>query len=126
MTERDVPFDLLERIFHSPPRLAIVTNLLDAPRGMAFSELRDRCSLTDGNLNRHLKTLVQSGIVQIDKRFVGSYPRTTITLSVEGRERFMEYLGALEAVLHDAARRLGTQTAEADRPAAEALDLAKA
>jgi len=29
-------------------------------------------------------------------------------------------------VLHDAARRLGTQTAEADRPAAEALDLAKA
>ncbi|MCU0612475.1 MAG: transcriptional regulator [Candidatus Eisenbacteria bacterium] len=126
MTQRDVPFELLERIFHSPPRLAIVTNLLDAPHGMPFPELRDRCSLTDGNLNRHVRSLAQEGIVEIDKRFVGNYPRTTITLSSEGRERFLEYLGVLEAVLHDAARRLGTRMAKADAPAAEGLGLAKA
>lgn len=126
MTERDAPFELLERIFHSPPRLAIVTQLLDAPRGLAFPELRDRCDLTDGNLNRHLKTLADNGIVRIKKRFVGNYPRTTITLSTQGRERFMEYLGALEAVLHDAARRLGTSMAHADMPEAKGLGLAKA
>lgn len=126
MREKDPPFELLERIFHSPPRLAIVTNLLDAPRGLAFPELRDRCNLTDGNLSRHLKTLADSGIVRINKRFVGNYPRTTIILSTEGRERFLEYLGALEAVLHDASKRLGTSLAHTDVPGTEALGLAKA
>ncbi|MEL6824299.1 MAG: transcriptional regulator, partial [Calditrichota bacterium] len=59
--------------------------------------------LTDGNLSRHLKALEEADVVQIDKAFVGSKPRTTIMLTDKGRERFIEYLQALEEVLLKAA-----------------------
>ena len=43
----------LERIFHEPNRLAIMSTLCAADEGLAFTDLRDACGLTDGNLNRH-------------------------------------------------------------------------
>jgi DNA-binding transcriptional ArsR family regulator len=98
------PYEALERIFHEPNRLAIMSALAAAPDGLTFTELRERCRLTDGNLSRHLKALDEAGAVVIEKEFVESKPRTTIYLSKHGSDRFMEYLAALEQVLKDAAK----------------------
>lgn len=49
--------DPLERIFHEPNRLAVMSHLAAAAQGLTFPALRDACGLTDGNLNRHLKAL---------------------------------------------------------------------
>jgi hypothetical protein len=68
--------------------------------------LKEACSLTDGNLNRHLKVLDEAGAVRIRKAFVDSKPRTTIGLSKEGLERFSEYLSALSEVLRKAKKSL--------------------
>ncbi len=94
--------DILERLFHEPSRLAIMSALCAAEDGLTFGELKDTCDLTDGNLSRHLKALEEAGAVRIDKAFVGAKPRTTVRLTAAGLDRFREYLDALEEVLEKA------------------------
>jgi DNA-binding transcriptional ArsR family regulator len=96
----------LERIFHEPSRLAIMSALCAERDGLSFTELREACRLTDGNLNRHLKVLEAHGAVRIAKRFVASKPRTTLHLTKAGLKRFQEYLDALALVLEKARRAL--------------------
>ena len=98
--------EALERLFHEPNRLAIISALCAAERGLTFSELKASCRLTDGNLNRHLKALEEAGIVCSTKAFIGLKPRTTIRLSAKGLARFRDYLNALETVLEQARRAL--------------------
>ena len=93
------PYEALERIFHEPNRLAIMSALCAADEGLSFTGLRDACGLTDGNLNRHLKVLDAAGVLRIKKVFVDAKPRTTVALSKKGLRRFSEYLDALNDVL---------------------------
>ena len=94
----------LERLFHEPSRLAILSTLCAARDGLTFTELRDACRLTDGNLSRHLKALEEEGVVRIRKAFVADKPRTTVALTRDGLARFSLYLDTLSAVLQDARR----------------------
>ena len=73
-TETEPDFDALERIFHEPSRLAIMSELCGAGKGQSFSDLKAACGLTDGNLNRHLKVLQDAGVVKVTKKFVGVKP----------------------------------------------------
>lgn len=105
-TAKPNPYAELERIFHEPGRLAIMSALGGAPAGLVFTNLKEECRLTDGNLNRHLKVLQDAGAVRVEKEFVGLKPRTTVFLSDQGRESFRRYLEALEAVLRQAEKKL--------------------
>ena len=96
------PYDALQRIFHEPHRLAIMSSLCALTQGESFTELKRDCGLTDGNLSRHLRAMEAAGVITITKTFVGRRPRTTIIVTDEGRETFLDYLGALEAVLNRA------------------------
>lgn len=96
------PFDALGKVFHEPSRMAILSVLCTSREGMTFTELRDRCGLTDGNLNRHIKTLEEAGIVRCKKAFVNDKPRTTVMLTSSGAKRFQAYLDALTVVLKQA------------------------
>ena len=98
-TSNELPYEALERIFHEPNRLAIMSALCGADDGLPFTELRDSCGLTDGNLNRHLKVLDGAGVIRIRKVFVDAKPRTTVALSKKGLSRFSDYLEALNEVL---------------------------
>jgi DNA-binding transcriptional ArsR family regulator len=102
----DAPYDQLEKMFHEPNRLAIMSALCAEREGLTFTELKETCGLTDGNLNRHLRVLEESGAVRIDKRFVDSKPRTTVYITKPGLARFQEYLEALSAVLEQARKAL--------------------
>lgn len=92
----------LERAFHEPNRMAILSVLCAARGGIPFTELRDRCGLTDGNLSRHVKTLEEEGVVRCEKAFIQDKPRTTVFLTAPGAKRFQAYLDALTAVLKQA------------------------
>lgn len=98
--------ETLERIFHEPNRLAIMSVLCGSRKGISFTDLKDACRLTDGNLNRHLKVLEEADAVRIEKSFVDSKPRTTVHLSETGRKRFSEYLDALSEVVEKARQAL--------------------
>ncbi|TFH14258.1 MAG: ArsR family transcriptional regulator [Lentisphaerales bacterium] len=105
MTDKtDNVYDALEKLFHEPNRLSIMSAVCAADKGLSFNDLKAACNLTDGNLNRHLKVLEEARAVKIQKSFVDSKPRTTISLSQHGLARFTEYLSALSEVL-DKARR---------------------
>jgi len=106
MSKRDNPYNELKQIFHEPNRLAIMSALCNADDGLTFNTLKEECGLTDGNLSRHLKALEQAKAVRIKKSFAGSRPQTTVFLSDRGRDRFIEYLQALEEVLNKAAESL--------------------
>jgi DNA-binding transcriptional ArsR family regulator len=105
----DKPGSRLERIFHEPGRLMIMSNLLGAVDGLTFTELKAACELTDGNLSRHLTALGRAKAIRIEKSFAGNRPQTTISLSKQGRNDFLAYLQALEAVLLDAAEKVAVQ-----------------
>jgi len=98
----------LERIFHEPKRLAIVSSLAGSRQGKTFLQLKEECDLTDGNLSRHLKTLTEDGIIQQTKVFIGVKPQTTARLTDAGRARFLQYLDALEQVLSRAGEALSS------------------
>jgi DNA-binding transcriptional ArsR family regulator len=104
--ESDAAHEALERIFHEPSRLALMSALCATRDGLAFTELKNECRLTDGNLNRHLKTLEDAGVIRIEKKFVEAKPRTTVFITPLGLKRFDEYLGALSDVLDKARRAL--------------------
>ena len=110
--------DALERVFHEPSRMAIVSVLCASRGGMTFTELRDRCGLTDGNLNRHVKMLETDGIVRCVKAFVDAKPRTTVKLTASGTKRFKAYLDALETVLKQATQAIRQESKERSFPAA--------
>jgi len=98
--ENTLPHEALERIYHSPGRTAIMAAVCAAGKaGVTFSELKEACNLTDGNLNAHLTALVNSGAVRMKKEFVGVKPRTTVFLTKAGLDGFTAYLDALQAVL---------------------------
>jgi DNA-binding transcriptional ArsR family regulator len=94
--------DAIDRVLHEPSRMAILSALCAARAGVPFTELRDGCGLTDGNLSRHLKTLEEEGVVRCTKAFVEGKPRTTVTLTASGLKRFQAYLDTLSEVLKQA------------------------
>jgi DNA-binding transcriptional ArsR family regulator len=103
------PYAALERLFHEPARLAITSALCDAEDGCSFNDLKAVCNLTDGNLNRHLKVLLESGVVESHRQATPSRPVTMVRLTEAGRLQFLDYLHALEEVLHKAAEALETR-----------------
>jgi DNA-binding transcriptional ArsR family regulator len=114
-------YDGLDRVLHEKARLGVLTALITHPKGMSFTELARLCSLTDGNLSRHLDVLAESGLVELTKGFDGRRPLTTCKLTRAGRRRFKEYLVALEQVIRDAAGEAeATAELAADPPPAEA------
>ncbi|MBI3412054.1 MAG: transcriptional regulator [Planctomycetes bacterium] len=95
-------YDGLDRVIHEKARLGIVTSLATHPGGLVFNDLKELCSLTDGNLSRHLQILSEAGMVQIWKGYKDNRPQTLCQLSALGRKRFLEYLSVLEGIVTDA------------------------
>lgn len=104
----EFPFGGLNRLFHEPSRLAIISALCSEVNGLTFNQLKKECNLTDGNLSRHLKTLEEAGVIEIQKFFAGTRPQTRVVLTDSGREQFVDYLRALEEVLKTAAEALSS------------------
>lgn len=96
-------YEGLNRLLHERARLGILTTLATRPEGVLFTDLKDLCALTDGNLSRHLQVLHDTGLVEVWKRFENRRPQTLCRLSKQGRERFLAYLAVLEEVVRDAA-----------------------
>lgn len=95
-------YEGLERIIHEKARLGILTSLVTHPKGLLFNDLKDLCSLTDGNLSRHLQVLHEAGLVEVWKGQHKNRPQTLCRLTEEGRRRLLDYINVLENVIADA------------------------
>ena len=92
----------LDRVLHEKARLGILTCLVTRSAGLVFNELKRQCSLTDGNLSRHLTILSDAGLVEQWKGQGAGRPQTLCRLTDSGRTRFLDYLSELERVIRDA------------------------
>lgn len=95
-------YEGLDRVMHEKARLGILTSLAARADGLLFTDLKDLCQLTDGNLSRHLTVLQEAGLVEIWKGYKGRRPQTLCRLTDDGRRRFVEYVSVLESVVADA------------------------
>src|ERR1700742_474823 len=97
-------YEGLDRVIHERARLSVLTSLVTNPKGLTFGDLKQLCSLTDGNLSRHLRVLERSRLVEIVKGIDrNNRPQTVARITAPGRKRYLEYLETLEQVVRDAA-----------------------
>lgn len=97
-------YEGLDRVIHERARLSVLTSLMTHPKGLTFNELKQFCSLTDGNLSRHLAVLEKDRMVEIAKGHDRNRPQTICRITASGRNRYLEYLETLEQVVRDAAK----------------------
>jgi predicted ArsR family transcriptional regulator len=87
--------------------LGILTSIIGAEDGMNFIDLKELCDLTDGNLNRHLKVLIDTGVLSVRKSGQGRNTNSLYRLTAKGRKAFERYLSALETILNAAKKSTG-------------------
>jgi DNA-binding HxlR family transcriptional regulator len=97
-------YEGLDRVIHERARLSVLTSLITHPKGVVFNDLKVLCSLTDGNLSRHLRVLEADGMVAIEKGHDHNRPQTLCRITAEGRKRYLAYLSTLEQVVKDAVK----------------------
>lgn len=103
-TEGRFAYEGLNRVIHERARLSLLTSLITNPKGLTFNDLKQLCSLTDGNLSRHLQVLEKDKIIEIIKGQERNRPLTVCRITASGRKRYLEYLSTLEQVVRDAAK----------------------
>jgi len=93
--------DELDPLIHVPARLRIVATLAALPDGdtLSFTRLQDMLGLTPGNLITHLRKLEDAGYVSSERATNGAAPKTTVTLTAQGRGALGAYTRALRDLL---------------------------
>jgi DNA-binding transcriptional ArsR family regulator len=109
-------YEGLDRVIHERARLSILTSLITTPKGLLFNELKQLCSLTDGNLSRHLTVLESEHMVALTKEDDRTRPQTLCRITPTGRKRYLEYLTTLEQVIKDAAKMAANAAASNTTP----------
>lgn len=112
ISEGRFAYEGLDRVIHERARLSVLTSLITNPKGLTFADLKQLCSLTDGNLSRHLRVLEQAKLVEIAKGQERNRPLTVCRITSLGRKRYTEYLTVLEQVVRDAAPKSGEKVAQ--------------
>jgi len=97
-------YEGLDRVIHERARLGVLTSLITNPKGLTFGDLKQMCSLTDGNLSRHLRVLEKDRLIEIVKGQGQNRPQTVCRITAFGSKRYLEYLSTLEQVVRDAAQ----------------------
>jgi DNA-binding transcriptional ArsR family regulator len=95
-------YEGLDRVLHERARLGILTSLVAQAEGLSFNDLKQLCSLTDGNLNRHLAVLTEAELITVHKQQGTGREQTMVCLTTTGKRRFLDYVTALEVVVADA------------------------
>ena len=88
----------LDRLIHERLRLGIVSALA-VNESLSFNDLKQLMSTTDGNLSVHARKLEEAHYVTCNKSFEGRVPRTSYTLTAQGRRALEKYLDHMEALI---------------------------
>jgi len=93
----------IDRLVHSPARLAILTYMSVVEEGDAVY-LFNQTGLTWGNLSANITRLQEAGYLEVSKGFRNKKPRTLLRLTPKGREAFEAYHETMRGLLDVAER----------------------
>lgn len=88
----------LDPILHSELRLAIMSILISV-ESADFVYIRKQTGATAGNLSVQIDKLSKAKYISVDKGFNGKIPRTTCSITNEGRRAFAAYVDAIKEYL---------------------------
>lgn len=88
----------LNPLLHSQLRLAIMSILMNVEEA-DFVYLKEKTESTAGNLSVQLDKLSSAGYISVEKGMSGKRPRTTCSVTLHGRDAFIEYVEALQSYL---------------------------
>jgi len=88
----------LDRLVHSPARLAILTYLSVVEEGDA-TYLLNQTKLTWGNLSANITRLHEAGYIDVIKEFKNNKPHTILKLTDTGRKAFQSYQDKMKELL---------------------------
>ena len=91
-------FDKLNKAFDSRVRLGVMS-ILVVNDWVKYGDLKERLSLTDGNLASHIASLEKLSYLEVRKEFVGKRPQTSYKISKTGKRAFEQHLNGLEGLL---------------------------
>jgi len=91
-------FKELDPLLHSQLRLAIMSILISVDQA-DFTYLREKTEATAGNLSIQIGKLKEAGYISVSKSFGESYPQTMCSITDLGRQKFSEYVAALNDYL---------------------------
>ncbi len=89
----------LHPLLHSQLRLAIMSILMSVEEA-DFVYLKEKTESTAGNLSVQIDKLSSAGYISVEKGTSGKRPRTTCSITQEGRKAFEEYVDALRTYLN--------------------------
>lgn len=89
----------LNPLLHSQLRLAVMSILMSVEEA-DFVYLKEKTESTAGNLSVQLDKLSSAGYISIEKGMSGNRPRTTCSVTPQGRKAFEEYVDALKTYLN--------------------------
>jgi DNA-binding MarR family transcriptional regulator len=112
MTGPKIP-PALDKEIHHPTRLAVAAFLSGCAEA-EFGAVRDYCGVSDSVMSKTVTALEKAGYVSVRKGYLGKRPRTWISLTLTGRQRFALHLAALEEIAA-AARRAGAESTAPSR-----------
>ncbi len=88
----------LDRVIHQPIRTRIMALLANA-KEVDYTTVKKQLNLTDGHMSTHMKELLTSGYVEMEKTFVDNKPKTTYRITKEGKKRFANYVASLKNLI---------------------------
>ncbi len=88
----------LDPLLHSELRLAIMSILISVERA-DFVYIRKQTGATAGNLSVQLDKLSKAEYISVDKGFNGKIPRTTCSITNQGRRAFAAYVETIKEYL---------------------------
>lgn len=88
----------LDSLLHSELRLAIMSILISV-ESADFVYIRKQTGATAGNLSVQIDKLSKAEYISVDKGFNGKIPRTTCSITNEGRRAFAAYVETIKEYL---------------------------
>lgn len=88
----------LDDVVHQRTRLGILAILSRGDR-IEFGYLKDTLGLSPGNLSRHLTTLIEARLVDVDKGYQGRRPRTWVSITKTGKAAYRDEIAILRSLL---------------------------
>ena len=95
----------LDPVLTDPARLRIQAALHALPpdAAMSFTILGKALALTDGNLGKHVRVLIDAGFVTTEENWRGKRRTTLYRTTAEGRVAFDAHVRALNAIIRASA-----------------------
>lgn len=91
------PRHRLDDLLLHPVRFSVLAALARAGT-LSFREVRDAVEVSDSVLSKQVSALEDAGYVSVGKAFVGKAPRTSLTVTAEGRRAWQAHLAALREI----------------------------